>query len=310
VTTPEADLGTLEPVAEGVWAWVQPDGSWWVSNAGLIAGSAGDVIFDTCATERRTTAFLRAVSSVRGSLDVRYAVNSHLHGDHTYGNSLLPASTVLVGHEQMREGLARDGIIDGCPPYWSPVPDWGAVTKRLPDLTVPDSARLHSGDRCIELRHPGWAAHTSGDVVAWVPDVGVLFTGDLLFHAVTPLIFMGSLRGAVRCLDWLASFGATHVVPGHGRPIPGSELDRVLDDHRRYYALVERTAMEAIRRGLAPLEAAREVELGEFADRPDAERIVLNLHRALAELDGRPFDLHAALADAVAYHGGPLPTRV
>ncbi|MBL7627038.1 hypothetical protein I7412_07635 [Frankia sp. CN6] len=39
----------------------------------------------------------------------------------------------------------------------------------------------HSGDRRVELRHPGFTARTTGDVVAWLPDERVLFTGDLIF---------------------------------------------------------------------------------------------------------------------------------
>jgi cyclase len=60
---------------------------------------------------------------------------------------------------------------------------------------------------------------------------------------------------------------------------------------------------------MSPLETARELPLGRFADLLDAERIVGNLHRAYAELDdgvelGKPIDVQAALADMVAYNGG------
>jgi cyclase len=66
--------------------------------------------------------------------------------------------------------------------------------------------------------------------------------------------------------------------------------------------------------GLAPLEAARQADLGRFADWPDAERIVGNLHRAMAELGGTPcggpIDMVGALADMVTYNGGaPLTCR-
>jgi cyclase len=66
--------------------------------------------------------------------------------------------------------------------------------------------------------------------------------------------------------------------------------------------------------GVTPLEAARDTDLGRFADWPDAERIVGNLHRAYAELAGAergaPIDVIAALGDMVAYNGGrPLTCR-
>jgi len=138
----------------------------------------------------------------------------------------------------------------------------------------------------------------------------VLFAGDLLFHRVTPLVFMGSLDGALRSLDWIASFAPEHVVPGHGPVIDAHALPAVLDQHRAYYRLVHTTAQAGLRDGLTPLQAARACHLGPFADLPDAERIVLNLHRAYADTTGHPFDLPQAFTDAITYNSGPLHTQV
>lgn len=305
MTTPE-----LVPLVDGVYAWVQPDGSWWINNAGVVLGPDGPVLVDTCATEARTRRFLAAVDSVSGGAPVRVAVNTHLHGDHTYGNCLLPASTVIVAHPATRDGLLADFILADTPPIWSPAPDWGALTVRPPTVVMPERLTVFAGLRPIELRHPGHPAHTPGDVVAWLPDDGVLFTGDLIFHDVTPLVFMGSLDGALRSLDWLASFGATHIVPGHGALVAGAVFPAVLDAHARYYRFVLDTARAGLAGGHTPLDAARRVDLGEFADWPDDERLVLNLHRAYAELAGTEMDLLAAFTDAIAYHGGPLHCAV
>lgn len=306
MTAPES--ASLVPVADGVYAWVQPDGSWWINNAGVVLGDGGPLLVDTCATERRTRRFLAAVGEVAGGAPVRIAVNTHLHGDHTYGNSLLPDSAVIVGHQATRDGLIADFLLADTPPIWSPSPDWGAVGIRPPTVVVHDRLTIFAGTRPVELRHPGHPAHTHGDVVAWLPDDGVLFTGDLIFHEVTPLVFMGSVDGALRSLDWLAGFGAARVVPGHGALV--TDFDAVLDAHARYYRFVLETARAGQARGLAPLEAARAAELGDFAAWPDAERLVLNLHRAYAELSGGEMDILAAFTDAIAFHGGPLHCAV
>ena len=190
------------------------------------------------------------------------------------------------------------------------MPDWGNVTLRPPNLTTTGGLILHCGNQRIEVHHPGYRAHTAGDLVAWLPEQRILFTGDLLFNNVTPLVLMGSVDGALRALDWIAGFGAEHVIPGHGPVISGAELADVLDAQRRYYQLVLGTASEGLRTGLPPLEAARRCELGQFAGLPDAERIVLNLHRAYAEAAGTEPDLVRSFTDAIAYHGGLLPTSV
>jgi cyclase len=306
----QPERATLSEVGPGVHAWVQPDGSWWINNAGAIVGDDGIVLVDTCATAQRTRRFLDAVRAAGGDAPIRFAVNTHLHGDHTHGNALLPDSTVLIGHPATRAGILADTLLTNLPPVWDPSPEWGITEHRAPTVVLEDSLTLHVGDRRIELHHPGYTAHTSGDVVAWVPDAAVLFTGDLIFHGVTPLVFMGSVEGALKSLDWLAGFAAATVVPGHGSILPGSAFPRVLEDHARYYRFILDTARQARTDGLSPLEAAQRCDLGEFSSWPDRERIVLNLHRAYADADDAELDLTAALADAITYNGGPLRCAV
>jgi cyclase len=245
-----------------------------------------------------------------GGADIRMAVNTHQHGDHTYGNSLLPSATVLIGHRLMRDSLRDDPVIDGCPPFWSPVPDWGPVRRRLPDIAVNGSLTVHHGDRRIELLHPGGPAHTTGDLAAWLPQDGVLFAGDLVFSGLTPLVFMGSVPGALAAVDWLACLEPAVVVPGHGPALTGTDIARAFDEHRRYYRWILALSDEGITHGRTPLEAAGTADLGEFGDWADPERVVLNLHRAYAERTGSEFDVMTALKDAVTWLGHPMHTYV
>ncbi|SPF06220.1 MBL fold metallo-hydrolase [Streptomyces sp. MA5143a] len=157
--------GTARAVAPGVYAWIQHDGSWWINNAGFVTTDNHTVLSDTCATENRTRDLLGAVGRAAPGSPIRYLVNTHLHGDHAHGNSLLPRTTVVIAHEATREGILSDTVIDGCPPIWQPVPDWGAVTRRAPDLTIRTALTLHSHSHPIELHHPGHPAHTSGDLI-------------------------------------------------------------------------------------------------------------------------------------------------
>ena len=73
----------LHELVEGVHAWIQPDGTWWINNAGAVIGSDQTMVIDTCATEERTRRFLAAVGEVAGGRPIRLAVNTHDHGDHT-----------------------------------------------------------------------------------------------------------------------------------------------------------------------------------------------------------------------------------
>jgi cyclase len=307
---PTPSAAVLHELVDGVFAWVQPDGSWWINNAGAVSGTEGSLVIDTCATADRTRRFLAAVAEATDGAPIRLAANTHEHGDHTYGNCLLPAEATLIGHEQMRANLLVDPVIERCPPLWAPTPDWGPVTRRVPDVVTRSDLTVFTGTRRVDLVHPGHAAHTTGDLVAWLPDERVLFTGDLVFAGLTPLVMAGSVAGALRSLDWLAAFEPEHLVPGHGPVVAAGDLAAVLGQHERYYRFVLEVAAAGRRDGLGPLAAAQQADLGEFAAWADAERLVLNLHRAVAEAGGPPFDVVAAFADAVAWNGGPLTTHV
>ena len=300
----------LHQLVEGVHAWVQPDGSWWINNAGAVTGPEGTIIIDTCATEDRTRLFFAAVDRATGGAPIRMAVNTHEHGDHTHGNSLLPDGAAIISHAHSRRSMESGSLIGTGPRAWDPVPDWGEVTLRLPSITVRDGLTIHTGGRRIEVRHPGYAAHTDGDLVAWLPDERILFAGDLVFHGLTPLVYAGSVEGALESLDWLAGFGADRLVPGHGPVATGPTIESVLDDHRRYYRLVLEAAAHGRRRGLTPLETAQQADLGEFAAWADPERLVLNVHRAYAEAGGSTVDVSRAFRDAMIWNGGPLTTHV
>ncbi|OZM80797.1 MBL fold metallo-hydrolase [Pseudonocardia sp. MH-G8] len=289
--------GRAEEIADGVYAFVQPDGSWMINNSGFVVGRSGVLCIDTCATERRTRHLLAAVADVTAA-PVRTLVNTHHHPDHTAGNGFFPTATI-VAHEQARPEMRALGL-PGNDGIWSEV-DYGEPELAPPFLTFTDRITVWADDLRCEVIHPGRTAHTTNDVVVWIPDRSVLFAGDLLFHGGTPFLLSGSVRGSIAVLEqFLAPLGATTIVPGHG-PVCGPE---VVDEVLAYLRFVLAVAAEGRAEGLSPLDLARRTDLGRFAAWTDAERIVGNLHRAYAEESGAPLDPAAAFADMVAYNGG------
>lgn len=287
----------VEEVADGAFAYIQPDGTWWINNTGFLVGGGGVVAIDTCATEARTRAYLDTMATVSGGAPVRTLVNTHHHGDHTHGNYLLPAATI-VAHEKTRSEILKYGLIER-EPVWPGV-EWGDLRAVAPFLTFTTSITLYAGELRAEVRHFGVSAHTSNDSVVWLPDQGVVYTGDLIFNGGTPFLLMGSPTGYLAALDRLRELGAHTLIPGHG-PVCGPEQ---IDVAAGYAAFIRATAEQGHKAGLDPLSLAYETNLGEYAGLTDPERIVGNLHAAYAELDGGQVDVYAALADMVAFNGG------
>ena len=99
-------------------------------------------------------------------------------------------------------------------------------------------------------------------------------------------------------------------MPGHGPLVTAPQLTSVLADHEAYLGMVQDLADAGLAAGKAPLEVAEAADLGRFAAWADAERLVLNLHRAYADAKGSELDALAAFGDAMAFNGGPLTTHV
>jgi cyclase len=289
-------------VSAGVYAYIQPDGTWWINNTGFLAAPQGVISIDACSTRRRTAAYAAAIAAVTPA-PVRAVVNTHHHGDHTYGNCLFPGAAIIA-HERTRAEVIAGGPPRDLP-FWDG-PDWGDLTLEPPYVTFTDQLAVYSGDVRAEVRHVGLPAHTTNDSIVWIPERSVLFCGDLIFNGGTPFLLMGSVSGAVDVLEQvIAPLQAQLIVPGHGPVFSDPEP---LDETLAYLRFVLGVAERSLAAGLSPLDAALETDLGPFAEWADAERIVGNLHRAQAELRGgprgAPVDVAAALTDMVAYNGG------
>ena len=289
-------------------AFLQPDGSWGWSNAGLVVGDESAVLVDTFFDLPNTRELLDAV---HGATDrpVRTLVNTHHNGDHTFGNQLVDGATI-VGHSRCREELLRgaspallaaaaeapDG--PGAAGYlkkaFAPF-DFGGIALVPPTVTFDDSLTLHSGDREIQLRYFG-PCHTLGDIAAWVPDERVLFAGDLAFIGSTPLVWEGSLINWIATVDRMLVLEPDVIVPGHG-PVTDAEGLRAMDGYLR---LVVSEGSKLKDAGLSPEQAAAEIDLGPYADWKDSERLVLNLMRLWRELDGDPPETRIDALEAFA----------
>ena len=289
----------VEEVSDGIYAYVQLAGQWGLNNTAFLLGSRAVTLIDTCFTERRTRALLDAIRGFsHHPIDTLF--NTHEHGDHTWGNFVLPESTTIVGHVRCREGMLASGL---AAQVIFPGVEWGDIVLRPPSVTFADRLTLWVDDLRLEATSMG-PAHTTSDAILWVPERKVLFSGDLVFNGGTPFVLMGSVKGSLAALEQLKELGAETIVPGHG-PVAGPG---VLDEQIAYLQHIQAIAADAWPTGVSPLDAAREADLGRFAEWHDPERIVGNLARAYVELAGAepgvPIDVAGAIWAMVEYNGG------
>jgi cyclase len=288
----------IQEVSDGIFAYIQLDGSWFLNNAGCVVGSKAATDIDTTGTEARARAFHAAVRGVTLK-PVNTLINTHSHGDHTHGNFMFAPEAAIIAHDRCRREIIAAG--NGSQALF-PMIDFGDCPVTPPFVTFEERLKVYVDDLAIELIFVG-PAHTTNDIVAWIPERKLLFTGDVIFNGGTPFAIGGSIAGWLDALDLIAALGAETIVPGHGEVCDGNVIDGV----RAYLRFIQESAARGMAAGVAPLELARDLDLGRFAGLHDPERLVPNLHRAYAEARGEPRGgpiNPKAFAEMIEFNGG------
>jgi glyoxylase-like metal-dependent hydrolase (beta-lactamase superfamily II) len=277
----------LHEVADGVWAYLQPDGGWGWSNAGLVTDGAASLLVDTLFDLRLTEEMLAAMRRATPAAErIGSVVNTHANGDHCFGNALVSDSEIIASRAAAAEmaELPPSRLAE----MMAAAPDlgeMGAFLQRifgpfhfdgielvLPTRTFDGEMELRVGDREVRLIEVG-PAHTAGDVVALLPREGVLFTGDILFHGGHPIVWAGPVANWIAACRRLEALDAATIVPGHG-PLA---TPAALADLRQYFEYLTGEARARFDAGMAPLDAARDIDAGAYAGWGEGERLVVNV---------------------------------
>jgi glyoxylase-like metal-dependent hydrolase (beta-lactamase superfamily II) len=286
----------LKDIGNGVWAYLQPDGSWGWSNAGLIVDGDRTLLVDTLFDLKLTAEMLADMRrSVPAASHVDTLFNTHHNGDHTFGNQLVEGAEIIATaatydemdpshpalyHSMMvnahKFGRGAEFLAELFKPF-----DFSNIKLKKPDRTFSGELDLEVGDKTVKLIELG-PAHARGDTVALVPEDRVVFTGDLLFHHGTPIAWAGPVSNWVRACDRILAMDVDVIVPGHG-PIADKQAVR---DMKAYLEFVQDEARRRFKKGMNAHDAAFDIPLGRYADWGDAERIVVTVLNLYEEFLG------------------------
>lgn len=287
----------LKDIGNGLYAWLQPDGGWGWSNAGLIRDGEASLLVDTLFDMHLTRDMLSAMEDATGigAGKIGTIVNTHANGDHCHGNGCCPQAEIIASEASAKEmaevpaamlaqfkaagaqlGPAGIYFADIFGPF-----DFEHIEERHPTKTFTGEMVLKVGDKDVRLIEVG-PAHTGGDVLVHVPGDRAVFTGDILFIDGTPLMWAGPVRNWIGACEKIIDMDVDVIVPGHGPITDKAGVRRVAD----YLAFVDRESRKRFDAGLSVRDAAHDIALGEFSGWGDAERIAVNVDSLYREYRG------------------------
>jgi len=279
----------VQDIGDGLYGYIQPDGTWGWSNAGLIVSAGETLLVDTLMSVPLTREMLDAFSTATGGSRIDKVVNTHANPDHFFGNGLVADAEIIATSKTRAEmaefnpralaelsanwknmGEAGEFLFEAMGRQF----DFSGVDElTLPNRTFSESLTLQIGEKTVELHDLG-PAHTLSDTIAWVPQDKVVFTGDLLFNEGHPVIWAGPMSRWIAACEFIEDLQPEVVVPGHG-PICGVSA---VSNMKGYFEHLRDEARGRFEAGMGWREAARDIPMKEYAHWTDPERVVANVY--------------------------------
>ena len=220
-------------------------------NSGVIIGDDSVMVIDTQATPVMAQQVIERIRNVTDK-PIKYVVLSHYHAVRVLGATAYGASEILAS-EKCRAMIQERGQEDWDSEYGR-FPRLFQAADSVPGLTWPTvtfrkQLTLYMGRRRVELVFLG-RAHTAGDIVAWVPDAGVMFSGDIVeFHSAC-YCGDGHFNDWPGTLRAIRRFRPEALMPGRGDAVvSASEVENALQLTEEFVTSTYRPVARVAARG-------------------------------------------------------------
>ncbi len=279
---------TFGAIGEGLYAYTAEGDP----NTGIIIGDDCCMVIDAQATPLMARDVIARVKSVTDK-PIKYVLLSHYHAVRVLGASAYGASEIIAS-TATRNMITERGAEDMASEIGR-FPRLFRGQESIPGLTWPTlffegKLTLWLGSRRVEIFQPG-RGHTAGDTVAWVPDAGVMFTGDLVEYRSACYCGDAHLQDWPKTLDAIAAFAPQAIMPGRGDALVGREMvGKAISGTRDFLTALYGTAETCVAKGMPLKEtfaAVRREMDGPFGDYAIYEHCLpFNVSRAWDEARG------------------------
>jgi len=246
---------------------VATDNYGFVSNSAFVVTSEGVIVFDSLGTPALGAQLLKAIRSVTAA-PIKTIYISHYHADHMYGTQAFSETGAEIvtsdGAKRYLEGEVAEQRLLERRISLSPWVD-GDTRIVEPDRYLQGEERFTLGGVDIRVVDVG-SAHSEGDLILYVENDGVLFSGDIIFEGRIP--FLGTSSSA----DWLAVLSEMEqadvraIVPGHGKSAKNPQ--QIVSLTKNYLSFVRDSMKQAVDDWVPFDQAYEEVDWGDFIEYP------------------------------------------
>lgn len=280
----------LIKLAEGVYSCIHKIGGKAICNVGIIDNGKETIIFDTFLSPKSAEEIPQIVAYY-GLSPIKYVINSHFHNDHIRGNQVFPSEVNIISttrtlelitenepaqlefetefaierfhhYDSLHKAFNGDTTsrkylqIQMWRPYYETLSrSHVEVQTRLPTLTFENEKSLDGSTRKVQLISKG-KGHTESDLILYLPEDKILFSGDLVFNNCHPYLGNGYPDEWKNWLNSILTMEINTVVPGHGK-LGDKETVRQMVD---YIGSVDKLAQSMIIDNI-PLENVGDIEI-------------------------------------------------
>ena len=212
------------------------------NNLGFIVTTEGVVVINSGPSARVAKALHAAIGKVTKQ-PLKWAINVNSQSHYWLGNDYFQALKIpIIAHKEARRIMSEMGDMQ-LANLKNTLKEKAEGSKlAYPTELIKDKREIKLGDVVIQLLSFG-SAHTAGDIVVWLPQQKILFSGDIVFtERLLGVIPVGNSGGWVKAFDSAMALGPKVIVPGHGKPTDVKQATRDTRD----YLVYTRTAVKKI----------------------------------------------------------------
>ncbi|MEK7223980.1 MAG: MBL fold metallo-hydrolase [Pseudomonadota bacterium] len=231
------------------------------NNLGFVVTSHGVLVVNTGSSLRVAKALHAAIKNITPQ-PVKWAVNVNSQNHQWLGNGYFKSiGTVILAHKEADRVMRDVGETQIAANKTLLKEKAAGTTLVYPDELVDDKREIKLGNTVVQLLHFG-QAHTPGDIVVWLPQQKIIFTGDIVYTqrmlGVLPISHSGSW---VQSFDKLAQLGPITIIPGHGHP---TNLEQARKETRDYLVYLRTEVRKFIDKGEMQHDAENKIDQSRF----------------------------------------------